>query len=172
MKPLVRPLLLLLAALVAAAACKKEDKGDGSLAGRAEKGGSHECTIIVAVKPPPSQPITGSGTAADEAVATETAWTEACGKLPPPEQPACRDSSRYQAAVGVGKANKDVTVTVTLTPAPPPQVTGKAASDQSVAAACQAALLDACEKAGGEGDCVAAGTHEKKGEAVSSQAAP
>ena len=163
---------LLLAALVAAAACKKEDKGDGSLAGRAEKGGSHECTIIVAAKAPATQPISGSGTAADEAAATEAAWSEACGKLAPPEQPACRDSSRYQAAVGVGKANKDVTVTVTLTPAPPPQVSGKAASDQSAAAACQAALLDACEKAGGEGDCVAAGTHEKKGEVTGSKAAP
>jgi hypothetical protein len=168
----VRQHHLFLVALLAAAACKKEDKGDGSIAGRAEKGGSHECSITVAAKAPPSQPITGSGTAPDEAAATEAAWTEACGKLPPPEQPACRDSSRYQAAVGVGKANKDVTVTVTLTPAPPPQVTGKAASDENVAAACQAALLDACEKAGGEGDCVAAGTHEMKGEVTGSKAAP
>ena len=93
----------------------------------------------------------------------------ACGKLPPPEQPACHDSARYQAAVGVGTANQEVTVTVTLTPAPPPQVTGTAASDQSQAAACQAALLDACEKAGGQGDCVAAGTHEKKGEVTDSK---
>jgi len=166
---------LLLLAVAAAPGCKKEDKGDGSIAGRAEKGaaatGHHECTIIVAARTPAAQPITGSGSAPDEAAATEAAWTDACGKLPPPEQPACHDPARYQAAVGVGKS-KDVTVTVTLTPAPPPQVTGKAASDQSEAAACQAALLDACEKAGGEGDCVAAGTHEKKGEIKGSKAAP
>jgi len=162
---------LAIAALLLAA-CKKEDKGDGSIANRAEKGGHHECTIIVAAKPPAAQPITGTGSAPDEAVATEAAWKDACGKLPPPEQPACHDGNRYQAATGVGKANKDVTVTVTLTPAPPPQVTGKAASDESEAAACQAALLDACEKAGGEGDCVAAGTHEKKGEIKGSKSAP
>lgn len=167
---MTRALAVLL--LLAAPGCKKEDKGDGSIAGRAEKGGRHECTITVAAKAPAAEPITGSGTATDEAAATEAAWTQACGKLPPPEQPACRDSARYQAAVGVGKANNNVTVTVTLTPAPPPQVTGKAASDESAAAACQAALLDACEKAGGEGDCVAAGTHEKKGEVVGSKAAP
>jgi hypothetical protein len=163
---------LLLAALVCAFACKKDDKGDGSIANRAETGGQHECAIIVAAKPAAAQPITGSGSAPDEAAATEAAWKDACGKLPPPEQPACHDSSRYQAATGVGKASKDVTVTVTLTPAPPPQVTGKAASDQSEEAACQAALLDACEKAGGEGDCVAAGTHEKKGETRGMKRAP
>ena len=163
---------LALAALLLAG-CKKEDKkGDGSIANRAEKGGRHECTIIVAAKPPAAQPISGSGTAQDEAIATEAAWKEACGKLPPPEQPACHDSNRYQAAVGTGKAGKDITVTVTLTPAPPPQVSGKAASDESEAAACQAALLDACEKAGGQGDCVAAGTHEKKGEITGSTSAP
>jgi hypothetical protein len=51
-------------------------------------------------------------------------------------------------------------------------VTGKAESDQSQAAACQAALLHACEKAGGEGDCVAAGTHEKRGEVSGSKPPP
>jgi hypothetical protein len=146
------------------AGCKKEDKGDGTVAGKAEAGGKHECTITVAAVAPPSEPLTGSSTGADEAAATEAAWKDACGKLPPPEQPACRDSTRYQAAVGVGRAGSDITVTVTLTPAPPPQVSGKAASDQSPEAACQAALLDACEKAGGQGDCVKAGTHTKLGE--------
>ncbi len=156
-------------ALLLLAACKKEDKGDGSIANRAATGGKHECSITVAAKAPAAPPITGSGTDKDEAAATTAAWADACGKLPPPEQPACHDSARYQAAVGVGTANQDVTVTVTLTPAPPPQVTGTAASDQSQAAACQAALLDACEKAGGQGDCVAAGTHEKKGEVTDSK---
>lgn len=156
-------------ALLLVAACKKEEPGDGSIANRADEGGSHECAITVAAKPPAAEPITGSGTGKDEVTATEAAWKDACGKLPPPEQPACRDATRYQAAVGTARANQDLTVTVTLTPAPPPQVTGKAASDQSQAAACQAALLDACEKAGGEGDCVAAGTHEKKGEVTDSK---
>ncbi len=170
MKPLVCSSLLVFFLL--ATGCKKEDKGDGTIANRAETGGRHECSITVAAKPPPAQPITGSATAKDEAAATETAWAQACGKLAPAEQPACHDSNRFQAAVGVGQANQDVTVTVTLTPAPPPQVTGKAASDESQAAACQAALLDACEKAGGEGDCVAAGTHDKKGEVAGSTATP
>lgn len=159
-------------AVLLIAGCKKEDKGDGSIANRADKGGQHECTITVAARPPAAQPITGSGTAPDEATATEAAWKDACAKLAPPEQPACHDPAHYQAATGVARANKDVTVTVTLTPAPPPQVTGKAASDQSETAACQAALLDACEKAGGQGDCVAAGTHEKKGEIVGTRRAP
>ena len=165
----------LLACLLLVAACKKEDKGDGTIANRAATGGRHECSITVAAKAPAAQPITGSATDKDEAAATTAAWADACGKLPPPEQPACHDANRYQSAIGVGKAspkNQDVTVTVTLTPAPPPQVTGQAASDESQAAACQAALLDACEKAGGQGDCVAAGTHEKKGEIAGSQAAP
>ena len=165
----MRLLLAALFPLLFLVACKKEDKGDGSVARPADKGGAHECTITVAARPPASEPITGTGTGKDEAAATEAAWTEACGKLPPPEQPACRDGDRYQAAVGTAKVNQDLTVTVTLTPAPPPQVTGTAASDQSQAAACQAALLDACEKAGGEGDCVAAGTHEKKGEITDSK---
>ncbi|HEU5055671.1 MAG TPA: hypothetical protein VFU21_04075, partial [Kofleriaceae bacterium] len=121
---------LLLVALLLAGACKKEDKGDGSVARGAEPGGAHECSITVAARPPPAEPITGSGTGKDEATATEAAWTAACGKLPPPEQPACRDKNRYQAAVGTATAGQDVTVTVTLTPAPPPQVTGTAASGE------------------------------------------
>lgn len=162
----MKPALL---ALLVLAGCKKEDKGDGSVARPADKGGAHQCSITVAAKPPPAEPITGTGSGKDEATATEAAWTEACGKLPPPEQPACRDKNRYQAAVGTATVGQDLTVTVTLTPAPPPQVTGNAASDESQAAACQAALLDACEKAGGEGDCVAAGSHEKKGEVTDSK---
>jgi hypothetical protein len=168
--PLAAALLLLL--LAPHAACKKEDKGDGSVAKPADKGGAHECAITVAARPPAAEPITGSGSGKDEAAATEAAWTEACGKLPPPEQPACRDANRYRAAVGTATVGQELTVTVTLTPAPPPQVTGNAASDQSQAAACQAALLDACEKAGGEGDCVTAGSHEKKGEVAGSRSAP
>ena len=162
----------LLVGLLLAAACKKDDKGDGSVAKPADKGGAHECAITVAAKMPAAEPITGTGSGKEEAAATEAAWTEACGKLPPPEQPACRDGNRYQAAVGTATVGQDLTVTVTLTPAPPPQVTGNAASDESQAAACQAALLDACEKAGGEGDCVAAGSHEKKGEVAGSKPAP
>lgn len=166
---------LLACLLLLAAACKKEDKGDGSIANRAATGGQHECSITVAAKAPAAQPISGNATNKDEGAATEAAWAAACGKLPPPEQPACHDGNRYQSAIGAGRAspkNQDVTVTVTLTPAPPPQVTGKAASDESQAAACQAALLDACEKAGGQGDCVAAGTHDKRGEIAGSKGAP
>lgn len=162
----------LLSALLAAgslSACK-EDKGDGTVGAGAGKPGSsasHDCTIIVAAKPGATDPISGSGTAADEGAATEAAWTDACKKLPPPEQPACRDANRWQPTTSIGRA-KEVTVTITLAPAPPPQVQGKGTSSESEEAACQAALLDACGKAGGAGDCVAAGTHEQKGKMASS----
>lgn len=155
---------------VATVACQQE--GSGTVAKPPEKGGKHECTVTVAARLPPAEPITGSGAAPDEAAATEAAWAQACSKLPPPEQPACHDRNRYQSAVGAARAGDKVSVTVTLTPAPPPQVSGKAASDESEVAACQAALLDACEKAGGEGDCVAAGTHEKKGQVTGSKTSP
>jgi hypothetical protein len=162
----------LLIGLLLVAACKKDDKGDGSVAKPADMGGDHQCSITVAARLPPADPITGTGSGSGKDEAAAAAWADACGKLPPPEQPACRDSNRYQAAVGTATVGQELTVTVTLTPAPPPQVTGNAASNESQAAACQAALLDACEKAGGQGDCVAAGSHEKKGEVTGIRPTP
>lgn len=170
-------LCALLAVAVLAVACKKDDKkkeGDGTVGagagtqGEAARGSSHECTIIVAAKAAAAEPITGTATDADPAEAEEAAWADACKKLPPTDQPACKDSSRWTAATSKGTAQGKTTATITLTAASPPQVTGKGASPENEEAACQAALLDACEKAGAQGDCVTAGTHEQKGKMASS----
>ncbi|HUS66326.1 MAG TPA: hypothetical protein VMZ28_17360 [Kofleriaceae bacterium] len=165
-----------LAMAVLSAACKgdKKKEGDGTVGagagtqGEGGKGAAHECTVIVAAKAAPADPITGTGTDADEAKAEEMAWTDACKKLPPPEQPACKDSSRWSATTSKGTAQGKTTATITLIAAAPPQITGKGSSKENEEAACQAALLDACEKAGAQGDCVAAGTHEAKGKMASS----
>ena len=170
-------LCALLAVAVLSAACKKDDKKpDGTVGagagtqGEGGKGMAHECTVIVAAKAPPAEPITGTGVDADPLKAEEAAWADACMKLPPPERPACRDSNRWQATTSKGTAQGKTTATITLAPASPPQITGKGASAESEEAACQAALLDACEKAGASGDCVAAGTHESRGKMASSTA--
>jgi hypothetical protein len=168
-------LCALLAAVVCCVACKKDDKKpDGTVGagagtqGEAGKGMAHECKVVIAARPAPADPITGTGTDADPAKAEEAAWTDACKKLPPTEQPACRDTTRWTAAVSRGTAQGKTTATITLTAASPPQITGKGASKENEAAACQAALLDACEQAGAQGDCVAAGTHESRGKMASS----
>lgn len=168
----------LIAVAVLAAGCKKDDKkpdgtvgaGAGTQGKAVGKGGAHECTVIIAAKAGPADPITGTGTDADEAKATEAAWIDACKKLPPTEQPACRDTARWQASTSTGSAQGKTTATITLTPASPPQVTGKGSSADKEEAACQAALLDACEQAGAAGDCVTAGTHESRGKMASSTA--
>jgi hypothetical protein len=166
-------LCVLLAALSLAACKGDKKKPDGTVGAGAgtqgeAKGMAHECTVIVAAKVAPADPITGTGTDADETKAEEAAWTDACKKLPPTEQPACRDTSRWQASTSKGTAQGKTTATITLTPASPPQITGKGSSSENEEAACQAALLDACEQAGAAGDCVAAGTHENRGKMATS----
>lgn len=47
-----------------------------------------------------------------------------------------------------------------------PAFAGEASSEVSSAEACEAALADACAKAGAPGDCLAAG-YEKQGEVIS-----
>ena len=173
MKTTTLTVLLVVAAL---AGCKGDRKkeGDGTVGagagtqGAAGKGATYECKVIIAAKVAPADPITGTATDADPVKAEQAAWADACKKLPPTEQPACKDSNRWAATTSNGTANGKTTTTITLTAAPPPQITGKGASRENDAAACQAALLDACQQAGAEGDCVAAGTHEARGKMASS----
>ena len=167
---------LLAVAALSVAACKGDRKkeGDGTVGagagtqGEATKGSAHECTVVIAAKPAPADPIIGTATDADPAVAEEAAWADACKKLPPTEQPACRDTARWTATTSKGTAQGKTTATITLTAASPPQITGKGSSTENEAAACQAALLDACEQAGAQGDCITAGTHESRGKMASS----
>ena len=169
-------LSVLVIAAALAAGCKGDRKkeGDGTVGagagtqGAGDKASTYECKVIIAAKVAPHDPITGTATDADPAKAEEAAWADACKKLPPTEQPACKDSNRWSAATSSGTASGKTTTTITLTAASPPQITGKGASRENDAAASQAALLDACQQAGAEGDCVAAGTHEARGKMASS----
>jgi len=155
--------LALLALLFSSPACKG---GDPSGGGEAAGGGyEYDCRVFLAPAAASDEPITGAGTAADEAAATEAAWTEACGKLPADQQASCRDESAWKASKTVSTGSDSVTVGIALTPATSDQVSARAVSKVDEATACKDALLAACKEAGAEGDCVAAGTHVKKGEA-------
>lgn len=110
----------------------------------------------------------GKGEGADAAQAEAAAWTEVCAKLPEAERASCQDETKWSAtkssqAAEAGEATTH-TVTIQLV-AIAPGFAGEATSEVSSAAACEAALAEACAQAGAPGDCLAAG-YEKKNEEI------
>ena len=128
----------------------------------------HQCRVIIAASGRSAETITGQATSPSEVEATEQAYREACRQLSPAERPACRDSARWHPTITVKPAagGSRVAVSVALRPAEPPQVIGEASSTESDSHACHHAILDACKKAGAEGDCVEAGGFEILGKST------
>ncbi len=112
----------------------------------------YTCTVSLTRKEAPT--YTGNGADPDPAKATEAAWTAACASLPEASRGDCRDKTKFVAAETHGAA-----ATVTLTPV---SVKVSARSPEPRADrddACAAARLQACERAGVPGDCVASGVY-------------
>lgn len=111
---------------------------------------------------------TGKGEGADAAQAEAAAWTDVCAKLPAPERASCRDETKWvatksSASAGAGAATTSL-MTIQLV-AIAPAFAGEASSEVSSAAACEAALAEACAQAGVPGDCLSAG-YEKQNEEI------
>jgi hypothetical protein len=129
---------------------------------------SHQCRVIIAAAGQAAGAISGQASAPSEVEATEQAFRAACRQLSPAERPACRDSTRWHPTITVERTEggAGIMVSVVLRPAEPPQVIGQARSTESSFHACHHATLDACRKAGAEGDCVAAGAFEMIGQST------
>lgn len=129
---------------------------------------SYTCKIFVAKKVEGDYKADASD--ADPAKAEEAAWTAVCAKLPEADRPNCRDEKKFRpqkmsASMSAGGPTTH-TVTIELIPELP-EFDGEGASDESKEKACGAALEAACAKAGEQGDCLAGGKFEKKGESTS-----
>lgn len=110
----------------------------------------------------------GKGEGEDAAQAEAAAWTDVCAKLPEAERASCRDETKWSATKSSSSATAGETtthtVTIQLVPIAP-TFAGEASSEVSSAAACEAALAEACARAGAPGDCLSAG-YEKKNEMI------
>ncbi len=120
-----------------------------------------------------TQGVSGVATGEDEATVLDAAIADACAKLSVDDRPFCRDDSRFEVTISGSSSEHDgvksFIKTVRLTPVAKPQTfQGEGSSEASSEAACKAAILVACEAAGAPGDCVAAGTHDKRSEGISS----
>ena len=188
MRRAVRASLLLAAGAVLASGCAREAERDGEEepiaapsaaeppaqgqaappAAAPDPQAPHQCRVIIAASGRTAETITGQATSPSEVEATEQAYREACRQLSPTERPACRDKTRWHPSITVKPAagGGRVEVSVALSPADPPQVIGEASSSESEDRACHDATLDACQKAGAEGDCVEAGAFEVLGKST------
>jgi len=134
--------------------------------------GEHRCTVTIAERSGAGV-VSGIASGDDEGAVLDAALADACAQLSDAERPYCRDEGRFEVTISGSSSElngvKTFTKTVRLTPTKKPQVfTGEGSSEASSAAACGAAILVACEAAGATGDCVAAGTHDKRSEGISS----
>ena len=133
--------------------------------------GEHRCAVTIAEKN--GGGVTGVASGDDEGAVLDSAVADACAQLSDEERPFCRDEGRYQVTISGSSSElngvKTFTKTVRLTPTKKPKTfTGEGSSADSSQAACEAAIVVACEAAGAKGDCVAAGTHDKRSEGISS----
>lgn len=144
-----RPVLLWLVVLVACGAPEKRQQPvpETTIVDM------YTCTVSLTRKEAPT--YTGNGSDPDPAKATEAAWTTACASLPTDSRGDCRDKTRFVSS----ETRDGAAVTVTLTSVP---VKISARSPEPLAKkddACAAARLQACERAGVPGDCVASGVY-------------
>lgn len=160
-------LLALTLGLALPLACDKSD-ADGEAAPKTE----YTCTIIVAAQAGEPETFKGNFQGPDAQEAEDKAWEAVCAELPESDRADCKDSSKFAAATGTMEATLDdaptYSTTITLTRVVAPEefeaeVTGTESED----ATCAEALAKACAAAGAEGDCVAAGTHERRGRKLS-----
>ncbi|MEZ4450121.1 MAG: hypothetical protein R3B09_11645 [Nannocystaceae bacterium] len=159
--------LLTFALVTLAAACSSEKKSEPKA--EAMTVTLHKCMIQVA---PAGDPAKFEGTAQgeDETVVLEAAWTDVCAKLPEADKPTCKDDGKWEVMIsgasgtldGKTNYNKNVVLKARVE-----TKDGSAESDKTMEDACKAATIEACKAAGAEGDCIAAGTHQKRGESSS-----
>lgn len=128
----------------------------------------HECTITVAEKAGEPETFKGKADGADEKAVEKEAWDAACAALPEADRPDCRDTKKFKWASGGGSATSNGVTnysrTITLTRVvTPKEFEASSKSDESEDAACKDALTEACKAAGATGDCVAAGSHDRRG---------
>ncbi|MEZ4380428.1 MAG: hypothetical protein R3A79_03715 [Nannocystaceae bacterium] len=161
---------LLSAALLLACACQSE--GQAKPAAAAEGGASlHRCTIEIAERGA-VEPFEGRASGDDEDAVLEAAWADVCAKLDAADRDACRDESRFDVTISGSTSMIDGAAIYAKTirlRAKTSTFKGEGASKATAAEACAAATVAACAAAGASGDCVAAGTHLKRGESVSSE---
>ena len=163
--PLLHSLLLLLPL----AACAQEAKTDAAAKPEATTVTEHRCTVQIAAAGEPTR-VEGEASGEDEAAALEAAYADACTRLPEDARADCKDEGKFEVMIAGGSATADgktnYSKTVTLK-AKVATVEGRGASTKSKDEACAAAVAEACKAAGATGDCVAAGTHQKRGESSS-----
>lgn len=175
LSPLTLTFALLGASAAAVGGCQSESHAKPTLAAEPTPSdaatGGHRCTVTIAEKN--GGGVSGVASGDDEGAVLDAALADACAQLGEAERPYCRDESRYEVTISGSSSElngvKSFTKTVRLTPTKKPQVfTGEGSSEDSSQAACKAAIVVACEAAGATGDCVAAGTHDKRSEGISS----
>lgn len=161
-------LLLSLSLVTLAAACSSEAKKEEAPKAEATVV-QHKCTIQVAPAGDPLR-VEGSASGEDEAAVLEAAWTDACAKLPEADRASCKDEGKFDVVISGGSATSGGKTHYSKTIALQAKVAqheGRGESDKSKEEACKAAIAEACTAAGASGDCVAAGTHQKRGESSS-----
>lgn len=153
--------VLLFAALVA---CGKSGDGGGGGGGAAgTKKTIYSCFIQVGAK---AESYSGKASGPDEKKVGDDAWADVCGKLPAADQANCKDGAKWSVAesggsvASGGKTTFSKTLTLTRKS---DNFEGKAKSEVSSDEACKAAKAEACKKAGAEGDCIASGKFDLKG---------
>ena len=157
----------LLLSFLLLACSKKADNSAAKGSAAAEKpasGGTvYTCFDQIAAK---AETFEGTSSGPDEKKAEAEAWATACAKLPAADQPNCHDASKFDVAQSGGSAGAGGKTTYTKTiklTSHVETVQAEAKSNVSSDEACKAARVDACKKAGAEGDCVAGGKFEQKG---------
>jgi hypothetical protein len=161
------PGLLVVSLVLGAAACHSE----GQAAAAEGSASVHRCAIEIEARSA-VEPIEGRASGDDEDTVLEAAWADACAKLEPAERDGCRDEGRYDVTISGSTSIVDGAAIYAKTirlRAKTASFKGEGESPESPAKACAAATVAACEAAGASGDCVAAGTHVKRGESVSSE---
>jgi hypothetical protein len=122
---------------------------------------THACKILLA-EALPDQKYTGN------ADTEEAALAAACEQVPEPARADCKNPEKFEKTVTQMTVNDKASFGVALL-ARARTFEAEEESTESVEAACRAALAAACQSAGVEGDCVAAGKMRKTGEITESR---
>lgn len=154
---------------LAVAACTQEAKTEPAAKPEATTVTEHRCSVQIVPADAPTG-AEGKASGEDEAAVLDAAFADACAKLPEDARADCKDEGKFEVTIAGGSATADgktnYTKTVTLK-AKVATVEGRGTSTTSKDEACAAAVAEACKAAGASGDCVAAGTHQKRGESSS-----
>lgn len=155
-------LLPLAFALASAPACGGDAKKSDEKAEKPAPSKSHTCKIIVAA-------AVGDTKYKGNAATEDEAWAAACEQIPEEQRGDCKNEDKFSKQTTEVTVNDEKQYNVVLKPKAQ-EFEAEKESTESSEAACKAALEEACKAAGSEGDCVASGKFEKRGEMASSTA--